>query len=100
MTELKNHKLDRMYQKDEYYLNLDPHTQSLIDLVISLMDDAHIIENDPSLTARDYLQTMSPTNSLLESSRKITWGSALHAVLLDVFKGKDLVTQTREGTKH
>lgn len=100
MDKRDNYKLDRSYQKEEYYLSMDAHTQSLIDLVVSLINDVHIIEKDPSLTARDYLQTMSPSNLLLESSTKITWGSALHAVLLDVFKGKDLMSQTREGTKH
>ena len=93
--------LGKNYQLTERYTNLTLESKNMLDMVMSILNCAHVLDTHHNLSGRDLLETFSPDNDLLKHDEYITWGNAVFSLITDVLNDKDLQSQSANaGRKH
>lgn len=89
------------YRLSYDYMHLEPKSQRLIDLIMTILLETDDLEINQNCNPKDYLRIYSPDNLLLDSSKELTWGETIHALVTDVLHGDDLPSQIQKaGKKH
>ena len=89
---LKN-SLSNKFKTNSKFYELHPETQYMLNIVMTLMNSAHLLDVEHNRTGRHLLEIYSPDNKLLSTSTSISWGFALHELITDVILEKDLLSQ-------
>jgi len=86
-------KLTKKYKMNSKFYEMHPETQSILNIIMSILATAHHMDVQENMTGRDLLKAYSPDNQLLEFDEFIGWNEAMYWLITDVIEEKDLLSE-------
>ena len=90
--------LSKEYKLNKQYYEMNTETQYMINVVMTLLDAAHVLDLEHNLTGRELIKAYSPDNEILDNNDFISWGCALHTIITDVIQERDLLSQASKSS--
>ena len=86
-------KIFKEYSMNNHFHELSLETQDLLRIIMTIIESAHLLDENDETCPKRILEIYSPENSLLNQKITITWGQAIHAVITDVILKRDILSQ-------
>ena len=86
------------YMKTEPYQNIDAQAKSIIDIIMSLLEDADLCELDDK-SCIELLSEFAPNHKLLVAD-KLTWGRMIHTIITELLEEPVVVTNRNKEELH